>query len=66
MDALQVNPGAVVAVVVWTVLTAYAGSVLIFRLRPWRPAWLASHRWRWILAAVVGANWLYVLAAGRV
>lgn len=65
-DALQMNPGAVAAAVVWAVLTVYAASVLVFRFEPWRPPWTVARAWRWMLAAAVAVNWLYVLASGRV
>ena len=66
LDALAMNPGAVVVAAALAVLNVYALSVLVFHAEPWRPAWLGHAPWRWILGAAVAANWIYLVAVGAV
>lgn len=60
--ALALNPGVVVAAVLLVLAVLYASAVLILRVEPWRPR---VRGWRWMLAAAVAANWLYLLAISR-
>jgi hypothetical protein len=64
LAALRLNPGVVAAVLLLVAINSYAAVVLIGRLSPWRPVWIARLRWRWIVAGVILGNWLYLLAAG--
>jgi|GEM_PF-3628115 hypothetical protein len=47
-------------------LAVYATSVLVFRLEPMRPAVLSAPGLRWVAAALLAANWIYLLCADRV
>ena len=60
--ALILNPGVVLGSVVLAAASVYALAVLLFRIEPWRPRFSG---WRWLLAAVVAANWLYLLTVSR-
>ncbi len=62
LAALRLNPGVVAAVLLLIAINFYAVAVLIGRLSPWRPVWIARLRWRWIVAGVLLGNWLYLLA----
>lgn len=62
LDALQMNPGAVVGVLVVFLANLYAAAVLVFRLDPWRPSVPA---WRWLVGAGLASNWLYLLLVSR-
>lgn len=63
--ALLLNPGAVVLAAGFALASAYAAMVVVFRLPPWRPSWARRVPWRWIGLALIAANWIYLLAAGR-
>lgn len=65
LDALAMNPGAVLGLMVLFALNIYAASVLLFRFEPWRLS-CAWQGWRWLVAASFAANWVYLLMAGRV
>ena len=60
--ALILNPGVVLGSVVLAAASVYALAVLLFRIEPWRPRFSG---WRWLLAAVVAANWLYLVTVSR-
>ena len=47
-------------------LAVYATSVLVFRLEPLRPAVLDAPRLRWVAAALLAANWIYLVICARV
>ncbi len=64
-DALRMNPGAVLGVAGLSLIATYSAAVLVFRLPPWRPAWLARVTWRRIVVAALLANWIYLLWDGR-
>lgn len=64
-EALAMNPGAAMGLLALAVLNIYAAGVVLLRIEPWRPA-LAWSGWRWMVAAALAANWVYLLAAGRV
>jgi len=65
-EAWLLNPGVAAALLGLVVVNLYAATVLIFRLEPWRPRAVWLGRWRWWIGAAVLANWIYLLAAGRV
>jgi hypothetical protein len=65
LDALQMNPVAVLALPFFAAANIYAATVLLLQLEPWRPSTLAVLPWRWIAAGVLLVNWMYLLAAGR-
>jgi hypothetical protein len=65
-EAWLLNPGVAAALLGLVVVNLYAATVLIFRLEPLRPRAVWLGRWRWWIGAAVLANWLYLLAAGRV
>lgn len=65
LEALVMNPGAVLGVLVLIVLNFYAASVLLFRFEPCRLS-CAWRGWRWLVAVSFAANWVYLLVAGRV
>ena len=46
-------------------LAVYATSVLVFRLEPMRPAVLSAPGLRWVGAALLAANWIYLHCADR-
>lgn len=64
--ALAMNPAALIGVMFFAALAVYAGGILILRLEPLRPAVLRGNAWRFALAALLGANWIYLLVFGRV
>ncbi len=64
LAAFRLNPGVAATALLLMVTNLYAAVVLIGRLPPWRPAWMARVRWRWVVAALVLGNWIYLLAAG--
>lgn len=64
-SALLMNPGAVLLTVAFGIVSMYAASVVFLGLPPWRPSWAARVPWRWVAAASIMANWVYLLAAGR-
>ena len=64
--AFATNPAAVAAVIATLALTIYAGLVIVFHLEPFRPALLRAKVWRFVLLGLLGANWIYLLLAGRV
>ena len=63
--AFVMNPAAVAGIFLCVLLAAYAGSVLLFRLEPLRPALLNGRGWRIAVPAVLAANWIYLLLAGH-
>jgi hypothetical protein len=63
--ALAMNPGAVCAAVFAAALALYASAVVVFRLEPLRPPFLRAKFWRFALPGLIGANWIYLLLAGR-
>ncbi len=65
LEAFAMNPGAVVGICALIALNVYAAAVVFLRFEPWRPA-SARNGWRWMFAAALAANWVYLLAAGRV
>lgn len=65
LDAVQMNPGVALLLVVGFAAALYAAAVLALGLRPLRPRWLAARKWRWLVVGSLLANWLYLLAAGR-
>ena len=65
-SAFVMNPAAIVAVMGTLLLTLYAGLVVVFRFEPFRPPFLCAKFWRFMLLALLGANWVYLLLAGRV
>ena len=64
--AFATNPGAVTAVMAVALLALYASMVLFLRLEPVRPAFLRGRFLRSAVIAALGANWIYLLLAGRV
>lgn len=66
LEALAWNPGAVLAAVLAFAAGLYAATILLFRLEPWRPACVGSVRWKFVILAAIGVNWLYLICAGRV
>ena len=60
--ALILNPGVVLGSAVVAAAGVYALAVVLFRMEPWRPRFSG---WRWLLAAAVAANWLYLLMVSR-
>jgi len=65
LEAVRMNPALVLALPLLAVAGGYCAAVLVFRLEPWRPRALAAVPWRWLAVAVLAANWIYLLAAGR-
>lgn len=61
-QALILNPGVVLGSAVLAGVSVYALAVVLFRMEPWRPRFSG---WRWLLAAGVAANWLYLLTVSR-
>ena len=64
-SALAMNPLAIIAVAGTLLATVYAGLVVVFRLEPLRPPFLRAKFWRFALPGLIGANWIYLLLAGR-
>jgi len=56
----------VAAVVGLALVALYASAVLVFQLEPFRPALLRARGVRWIAAALLAANWIYLLFSARV
>jgi len=65
-SALGMNPLAIVAIAGTLLATVYAGLVVVFRLEPLRLPFLRAKFWRFALPGLIGANWIYLLLAGRV
>ena len=65
-DALAMNPAAVLAVILAVLLSVYSVAVLTFRAEPLRLPLIPAKAWRLALVAGLGANWIYLLLAGRV
>lgn len=66
LGALAMNPVALGGVLFAAALTLYACGVLVLRLNPLRPAFVRGRAWRFVAVAALGANWVYLLLAGRV
>lgn len=64
--AFAMNPAALGGVLFFAALALHACGVLIFRLEPVRPAVFRGNAWRFALAALLAANWIYLLLSGRV
>lgn len=64
--ACAMNPAALIGVLFFAALALYACGILILRWEPLRPAVLRGNVWRFALAALLGANWIYLLVSGRV
>lgn len=60
------NPAAVLAVAALAAASFYSLIVLVFRLEPWRPAFLQSRILRAVLLLALVANWVFVIFAGLV
>jgi hypothetical protein len=65
LDALRMNPGAVLGLSMLALLAVYSALVLSLRLSPWRPTWLSAAVCRWTLAGGLLANWCYLLWRGQ-
>jgi hypothetical protein len=64
--AWSMNPGVCLVMVVLLMAAVYSAAVVAGWLRPWRPEPRVWRTARWVVAAGLTANWLYLLAAGRV
>jgi hypothetical protein len=65
-SALVMNPAVVAAVVCSGPVVIYAMLVVVFRVEPWRPCAVTVRLLRILFVAVLAANWLFVILAGRV
>lgn len=63
--AFVMNPAVSAGILLFALLAAYACGVLLFRLKPLRPALLRGQGWRAAVLATLAANWIYLLLAGR-
>jgi len=63
--AIGMNPAVVLASLLLFLALLYAVSILVFRLEPWRPSMLRGKSWRFVVAAGLLLNWVYLLLAGR-